>query len=80
MTKSLALAGILALSASMVPAQSVPLNTNVQGTGGSEVAVGQGSALLGTSGLAVVGGILAVVVVAAVAGGGGSSTTTTASD
>lgn len=79
MMKSLALAACLALAAPFAAAQSVPLNTQVQGGAGSEVEVGQaGAALVGSLGTGgIVAAAAAVVLVVAVAADDDNSTTTT---
>ena len=81
MTKSLILASALALAGTFATAQSVPLNTQVQGGAGSEVEVGQaGAALAGSLGAGGLVAIATLVVVIAAASDDDASTTTTGSE
>ncbi len=79
MKKSIILAACFGVAATFASAESVPLNTNVQGGSGSEVEVGQaGAALVGSLGTGgIVAAAAAIVLIVAVASDDDNATTTT---
>ena len=82
MTKTLCLAACLACAGTFAAAQSIPLNSNVQGGSGSEVEVGQAGAAalagsLGTGGIVAIAAVVVVVAAVASDDDDNASTTTT---